>query len=79
MYKNLAKKVSVSLPEDIVEFIDNQGKNRSKTIVTILQEYKTKKEEEELAKAYEEYSAFFEEEIKDFEKAALIDLQGELE
>lgn len=79
MSKNLAKKVSVSLPEDIVDFIDNQGKNRSKTLVTIIQEYKAKKEEEELGKAYEEYFEFYEEEIKDFEEAALIDLQGELE
>lgn len=79
MSKNLAKKLSVSLPEDIVNFIDNQGKNRSKTLVTIIQEYKSKKEKEELEKAYEEYSEFYGDDSKDFEETALIDLQEEIE
>ena len=78
MSKNLAKKVSVSLPENIIEFIDEQGKNRSKTLVTIIQEYKLKKEEEELKKAYSDYSEFFKND-DDFEKLSLTDLQGEIE
>ena len=79
MSKNYAKKISVSLPEDIVNFLDENGKNRSKTIVTILQDYKLKKEEKELEKAYEEYSEFYGEELKEWEEITLIDMQGELE
>lgn len=79
MSKNYAKKISVSMPEDIIQFLDEQGKNRSKTIVTILQDFKQQKEEKELEKAYEEYAEFYGEELKEWEEAALIDLQGELE
>jgi len=79
MSKNYAKKISVSLPEDIVNFLDENGKNRSKTIVTILQDYKLKKEEKELEKAYEDYYEFYGDELKEWEEIALIDLQGELE
>lgn len=67
-------KISISLPEDIIEFLDKQGKNRSKTIVTILEDYKKKKFEEKLSSDYEEYSNLYEkedEEWKDWEKAAL--------
>ncbi|MEI7475777.1 MAG: hypothetical protein WCK67_13470 [bacterium] len=75
-------KVSVSLPQDILEFLDEQGKNRSKTIVTILEDYKKKKFEEKLASDYEEYSNLYEkndEEWKDLEKAALTDLDNDNE
>ena len=70
-------KVSVSLPEDIIEFIDEQGKNRSKTIVTILEDYKQSKQKENLEKAYEEYAEFSREDDKDWqgwEEAALKDI-----
>jgi len=60
-------KVSVSLPEDIIEFIDEQGKNRSKTIVTILEDYKKFKQNENLEKAYEEYAEFIKEDDKDWQ------------
>ena len=70
-------KISVSLPEEIIEFIDKQGKNRSKTIVTILEDFKSKKQQDELEKEYEEYAKFCEEDDKDFwqdwEKAAVED------
>jgi len=75
-------KVSVSLPEDIIEFLDEQGKNRSKTLVTILEDYKKKKFEEKLASDYEEYSNLYEKddkEWKDWEKAALEDLNKDYE
>lgn len=60
-------KVSVSLPEDIIEFIDEQGKNRSKTIVTILEDYKKSKQVNDLEKAYEEYAEFSKEDDKDWQ------------
>jgi metal-responsive CopG/Arc/MetJ family transcriptional regulator len=54
----LMMKISVSLPEDLVEFVDHRGKNRSKTIVSILQDFRKKKEEAALADAYQEYTEF---------------------
>jgi len=70
-------KISVSIPEEMLDFVDKQGKNRSKTIVTILEEFKAKKQQEELEKEYEEYARFCEEDDKDFwqdwEHAAVID------
>ncbi|EKE03947.1 MAG: hypothetical protein ACD_20C00125G0003 [uncultured bacterium] len=73
-------KVSISLPEDIIEFIDEQGKNRSKTIVTILEDYKQLKQKETLEKAYEEYAEFSKEDDKDiqeWEETALKDIGKE--
>jgi len=76
-------KISVSLPEEIIDFIDKQGKNRSKTIVTILEEFKAKKQEDELEKEYEEYAKFCEEDDKDFwqnwESAAVEDFNRSTE
>ena len=60
-------KVSVSIPEDIIEFIDEQGKNRSKTIVTILEDYKKCRQVNDLEKAYEEYAEFSKEDDKDWQ------------
>ncbi|MEI8390544.1 MAG: hypothetical protein WCG23_11760 [bacterium] len=60
-------KVSVSIPEDIIEFIDEQGKNRSKTIVTILEDYKKCRQFNDLEKAYEEYAEFSKEDDKDWQ------------
>ena len=72
-------KVSISLPEDILDFIDEEGKNRSKTIVTILEKYKKEKFKEKLAKDYEEYEEFCREDEKDWwqdwEKATLEDME----
>lgn len=74
-------KISVSIPDEILEFLDKQGKNRSKTIVTILEDFKKKKFDEQLAKDYEEYEEFSKEDDKDFwqdwEKSALEDLSKE--
>lgn len=58
------QKISVSIPEDILEFVDRQSSNRSRAIVTILQDYKRKKQEEELGKAYEDYAEFCREDDK---------------
>jgi len=70
-------KISVSLPEEMLDFIDKQGENRSKTIVTILKDFKVKKQQDELEKEYEEYAKFCEEDDKDFwqdwEKSAVED------
>jgi metal-responsive CopG/Arc/MetJ family transcriptional regulator len=73
-------KISVSIPEEIIDFIDKQGKNRSKTIVTILEDFKIRKQQDELEKAYEDYYTFYEEdeESKDFENASLIDIGKDL-
>ena len=60
-------KVSVSIPEDIIEFIDEQGKNRSKNIVTILEDYKKCRQVNDLEKAYEEYAEFSKEDDKDWQ------------
>lgn len=60
-------KISVSIPEDIIEFIDEQGKNRSKTIVTILEDYKKSRQVNDLEKAYEEYAEFSKEDDKDWQ------------
>ncbi len=72
-----AKKVSISLPEDLIEFLDSKGHNRSKIIVTILEEYKNKKQNEDLSKAYEEYSEFCREDGSEFEETQIKDLEGE--
>ena len=75
-------KVSVSLPDDVLSFIDALGSNRSGTIVTILKEYKEKKEVEKLRKEYEEYAKFCEEDDKgwwkDWEAAAANDIGKDL-
>ncbi|GEM_PF-982435 len=70
-------KVSISLSDEVLDFVDKQGKNRSKTIVTILEEFKAKKQRAELEKEYEEYAEFCKEDDKDFwqdwEQAAVTD------
>jgi len=68
-------KISVSIPDDILDFIDHTDKNRSKAIVTIIRDYKKKKEDEELARAYEEYDQIYAEEMSDWEKTACIDME----
>jgi hypothetical protein len=78
MAKNLAKKVSVSLPQDVINFLDTCGTNRSKIIVTIIEEYKAKKNARELESAYEQYSQIFNEDNEDIDIAVLNDLQEEV-
>jgi hypothetical protein len=71
-------KISVSIPEETLEFVDRQGKNRSRAIVTILEDYRRKKQEEELGRAYDEYADFCREDDKDwwnrYESASLKDI-----
>ncbi|MGV8118299.1 MAG: hypothetical protein AB2L14_00905 [Candidatus Xenobiia bacterium LiM19] len=80
---NTMPKISVSVPDEVLEFIDRQGKNRSKSIVTILKDYKKKKEESDLEKAYEEYAEFCRDDDKgwwqDFELASLADQERSYE
>lgn len=74
-------KVSVSIPDDVLKFIDTLGSNRSGTIVTILKEYKEQKEIQKLRKAYEEYAKLVEaedEDWKDWEAAAAHDVGKDL-
>ena len=74
-------KISISIPKEILNFVDALGENRSKAIVSILLEYKKKKQEFELAKAYEEYAKFCNEDDKgwwaDWEKCSLSDIDEE--
>lgn len=73
-------KISLSIPDEMLDFVDKQGKNRSKTIVTILEDFKNKKQQAELEKDYEEYYSFYgdDEDSKDFENASLIDIGKDL-
>jgi hypothetical protein len=48
----------ISIPDEILEFLDRQGGNRSSAIVTILLEYMERKEESDLEKAYGDYEDF---------------------
>ena len=71
-------KISLSVPEDVLRFVEKQGKNRSKTIVTILSEYKKLKEESIISEAYKEYEAYCKTDDnslkKDWEKSSINDL-----
>ncbi|MEW5818656.1 MAG: hypothetical protein AB1782_00565 [Cyanobacteriota bacterium] len=75
-------KISISVPDDVLKFIDNLGRNRSGTIVTILKEYKQKKDLELLKKQYEEYAKFCEnvdKELKnDWDSATASDIGKDL-
>jgi len=42
--------ISLYIPDELLDFIDKQGKNRSKTIMNILENFKAKKQQEELEK-----------------------------
>ena len=74
-------KISISISQEILEFVDALGENRSKAIVEILMEYKKRKMELELAKAYEEYGEFCKEDDKDWwsdwERSSLSDINKE--
>lgn len=75
------KKISVSIPEDVLKFIDKLGKNRSGTIMNILKEHKKQIELEELEKAYEEYEELNKEDAswsKHWESASVHDVGKDL-
>ncbi len=59
-------KISISLPNELLDYLDAQGANRSQVIVSILSRHRAKEQEAELARAYQEYSAFSEEDDKDW-------------
>lgn len=71
-------KISISVPQEILEFLYTPGGNRSRAIVEILMDYKKKKEELELARAYKEYGEFCKEDDKnwwsDWERTSLNDI-----
>ena len=71
-------KISLSLPGEILRFVDSLGTNRSKAIVTILQEFQKQRQNEALLKAYDDYEAFCREDDQgwwaDWEQAAAHDL-----
>ncbi len=75
-------KISISIPEEVLEFVDEIDKNRSRAIVDILREYKKRKDEMELAKAYEDYAEFCKEDDKgwwgDWENTSLRDINKEM-
>lgn len=64
----MMKKISVSVSEDVLQFIDSIGKNRSGTIMTILKHYKEEKEALELKQQYQEYAEFCKEDDKEWWK-----------
>jgi len=70
-------RISISIPDEVLDFIDRQGSNRSRTIATILMEYRMGKEESDLEKAYGDYEDFCREDDRgwwqDFELSALAD------
>jgi hypothetical protein len=51
-------KISISLPTELVEYLDSQGPNRSQVIASILTRQRLQEQEVALAQAYREYSAF---------------------
>ena len=74
-------KISVSLPEDTLQFVDSLGPNRSKAIVEILQEFQQRQRIKTLSEAYDAYSALCAADEgdwwSDWESAALSDLAKE--
>ncbi len=74
-------KISVSLPEETLQFVDSLGPNRSKAIVEILQDFQQRQRNKILAEAYDAYSALCAVDDgdwwPDWESAALSDLAKE--
>lgn len=59
-------KISLSLPGEVLNYVDSLGSNRSKAIVSILQHYQRQQREEELVKAYDAYAALCAEDDKEW-------------
>jgi hypothetical protein len=74
-------KISVSMPEDVLQFLDGLGDNRSQAIVAILQDYRKVKREQALVQAYDDYEALCQEDSENWwqhwESAAAADLGPE--
>ena len=51
-------KISISLPNDVLRFVDGLDSNRSRAVVSILRRYQRKKEREATADAYAAYAEF---------------------
>lgn len=71
-------KISISVPNDILEFVDQLGENRSGAIVAILQDFKNRHENEELERAYAAYAELYDDEDALWEQAAVHDVGEEL-
>lgn len=73
-------KISLSLPGEILNYVDSLGTNRSKAIVSILRHYQRQQREAELIKAYDAYAALCAEDDEewwsDWQASSAIDLVG---
>lgn len=59
-------KISVSMPSELLDYLDHHGPNRSQVIVTILNEHRSRERQAELERAYREYERLSEEEDGDW-------------
>jgi len=76
-YLLVMPKISISVPTDVLEFVDNLGDNRSGAIVAILQDYKQRRETDELKKAYRAYAGLREPDDALWEASAVRDADEE--
>lgn len=66
-------KISISIPAEILDFVDQLGDNRSGAIVAILEDYKNRQREAELVQAYQDYEQLREPDDGAWEAAAARD------
>lgn len=70
-------KISISISDELLSFVDEQGDNRSKVIAEILQEHRQKRLKHALDCAYADYARLCAEDDQgwwsDWERAALQD------
>lgn len=67
-------KISISMPTEILNFVDQQGLNRSQTIVGILKTYYKRQHDEELAQDYGIYADLPDDDDALWEKTVLTDM-----
>jgi len=74
-------KISISLSQELLNFLDSYGANRSRAVSMILQEQRKQKMLRELSQAYEDYREFCREDDRgwrpEWEKASMSDLRKE--
>ncbi len=70
-------KISISLSDELLSFVDEQGENRSRVIAGILQEHRRNRLRQALDRAYADYARLCAEDDQgwwvDWERAALLD------
>ena len=59
-------KISVSVPGELLVYLDSQGCNRSQFIVSILNEHRARQSQADLQQAYTQYAQFCAEEDGDW-------------